>query len=54
MVQQVKNLTAAAKVAAVAGFQSPAWPSGLKDPVLPELWLICDLDSIPGPGTPKC
>ena len=35
VVQQVKSLTAAAWVAVEAQVQSPAWHSGLKNPVLP-------------------
>jgi len=38
VVQWVKNLTAAARVAVVAQVQSPAWLSGLKDPALWQLW----------------
>ena len=38
MAQWVKNLTAAAPVAAEAQIPSPAWVSGLKDSVLPQLW----------------
>ena len=37
--QWVKNPTAAAWVAAELRVQSPGQHSGLKDPVLPELWL---------------
>ena len=37
--QQVKNPTAVAQVTAEAQVQSPAWLCGLKDPVLPQLWL---------------
>ena len=37
--QWVKNPTAVARVSAAAQVQSPAWPNGLKDSVLPQLWL---------------
>ena len=37
MVQWVKNLMAAAQVTADIWVSSPAWPRGLKDPVLPRL-----------------
>ena len=37
--QWVKNSTAAAWVAVEVWVQSPAWHSGLKDPVLWQLWL---------------
>ena len=37
LVQWVKNLTAVAWVSAEVWVQSPAWRSGLKDPVLPQL-----------------
>ena len=40
MVQWVNNLTAAAQVALEAQIPSLAQHSGLKDPVLPQLWLI--------------
>ena len=36
MAQWVKNLTAAAQVAAEAHVQSLAWCGGLKDPALPQ------------------
>lgn len=35
--QQVKNPTAVAQAAAEAQVLSPAWYSGFKDPVLPQL-----------------
>ena len=38
MAQRVKNLTAAAQIAAEAWVQSPAHPSGLKDSALLQLW----------------
>ena len=38
VVQWVKNPTVAARVAAEARAQFPALHSGLKDPVLPQLW----------------
>ena len=38
MVQRVKNPTAAALVAAEPWVHPPAWRSGLKDLVLPQLW----------------
>lgn len=38
MAQGVKDLMAVAQVTAEEGVQSLAWPSGLKDPVLPKLW----------------
>lgn len=37
--QWVKNPTAVARVSAAAQVLSPAWPNGLKDSVLPQLWL---------------
>jgi len=43
VVQWVKNLTAAARVAVVAQVQSPAWLSGLKDPALWQLWRRSEL-----------
>ena len=39
MMQWVENLTAAAWVTAEVQVQSPAQCNGLKDPVLPQLWL---------------
>ena len=39
MVQQVKNLTAAAQVTTEAQVQSPARCRGVKDPALPEQWV---------------
>ena len=38
MVQWVKSLTAVSLVPAEARVRSPAWHSGLKDPVLLQLW----------------
>ena len=38
MAQWVKDLTAAAQVAAEVWVQFPAWHSGLKGPALPQLW----------------
>ena len=48
----VKNLTAVTRVAVEVQDQSLAWWSGLKDLLLPQLWLGRDwgLDPIPGPG----
>ena len=48
MVKWVKNLTAAAWVAAETWVQSPAWRGGLKDAGLLQQ---CGLDSISSPGT---
>ena len=42
MVQEVKNLTAEAQVAA-EGVGSLAWGSRLKDMVLPQLWCMLQL-----------
>ena len=38
MAQWGKNLNAVAQVTVEAQVQPPAWPSGLKDPVLLQLW----------------
>ena len=38
MAQWVKNLTALVQVTEEVQVQSPAWNSGLKDPVLLQLW----------------
>lgn len=53
MAQGVKDLTAVAQVTAEEGVQSLAWPSGLKDPVLPKLWCRSQLwlEFSPGLGT---
>ena len=37
--QWVKNPIASARVTGEAWFRSPSWPSGLKDPVFPQLQL---------------